>query len=151
MASIGGGGGGGGASGPALLSDIAMYLEAYAKAANNAVAASLGDGTLASDIGKALCSVGVASAVVSAGGDASAPTPPVTWSVSLFRPCNLAEFVAGVHCALATTGKAIAKCGKKLPPERRALAGVERETAEAARRAEVANSLVDVLQPWLAE
>ncbi len=139
----GGSGGAGSASGPALPSDIAVYLEACAKAANAAVEAALSGGTLADDIGQVLCSVGVASSVVSTGGLASAA--PGMWSVSLFQPSSLAEFVAGTVCALATTGKTITKCGKKLPPGQQALTGAEREATEAARRAEVAHAVSVVL------
>jgi hypothetical protein len=143
----GGSGGAGSASGPALHSDIAVYLEACANAANAAVEAALSGGTLADDIGQALCRVGVASSVVSTGGPASAAPHPGTWSVSLFQPCSLAEFVAGTLCALATTGKTITKCGKKLPPGQQALTGAERTAAEAARRAEVAHAVSAVLAP----
>jgi hypothetical protein len=151
MASKGGSGGGSGgagsASGPALPSDIAVYLEACAKAANAAVEAALSGGTLADDIGQALCSVGVASTSVPTGGPASAAPLTGTWSVSLFQPCSLAEFVAGTVCSLATTGKTITKCGKKLPPGQQAFTGAEREAAEAARRAEVAHAVSVVLGP----
>jgi hypothetical protein len=146
----GGSGGAGSASGPALPSDIAVYLEACAKAANAAVEAALSGGTLTDDIGQALCSVGVASTSVSTGGPASAaPAAPHTgtWSVSLFQPCCLAEFVAGTVCALATSGKTITKCGKKLPPGQQALTGAERTAAEAARRVEVAHAVSAVLAP----
>jgi hypothetical protein len=151
MASKGGSGGGsagaGSASGPALPSDIAVYLEACAKAANAAVEAALSGGTLTDDIGQALCSVGVASTSVSTGGPASAAPHIGTWSVSLFQPCTLAEFVAGTLCALATTGETITKCGKKLPPGQQALTGAERKAAEAARRAELAHAVSAVLAP----
>ncbi len=129
-------GGGIGSSGSSLPPDVAMYVAAYAQAANNAVATALDNGTLHRDYALMLCE-GKAHAVGGA------------WPVSLFRASHLGEFGAGpgfAPCVVAISGEAINAHGRKPPPGH---VGVVSEAFAKARQEELAAGIETALKPWL--
>ncbi len=136
-----------------LHREVSAYLRAWANAANVAVGTAVSSGVLSGDVLQALCDARLAtfkSPVKPATGAASAAPPSLAWTISLFQPCDVAEFEAGTDCTLATA-KAISKCGKKLLRTDNALpVGAEREAAEAALRERVTLAVEASLRPWLA-